>query len=206
MTFAESELVHEMLMMHVQFEFLGSSSSVLSLVSGKVAVITIMASPALPSPEIPPVSVEAVLLDLHAAKAVGLPEMENGFQTCKWVLEVLDLEKNQIANRSDWACLCVSLWKASMCSECQDPSLLKEIQHIEIHHLAPLHSLGAYDIQKLAGTPLMNVKAQQLCDLHGLIHRRNLISDFPWLGGVQEEIQKLHLDLTGEYNTDLMTS
>ena len=181
-------------------------TTLLSLVSSTVAVITIiMASPALASPEIPPVTVEAFLLDLHAAKAVELHELESGFQTCKWILEALDLEKNQIAHSSDWVCLCIALWKASMCSECQDPSLLKEIHHVEIHHLAPLHSLGVYDIQKLAGTPLMNLKARQLCDLHALIHKHSSIRDFPWLEGVQEEIQKLHLDLTGEYNTDLMT-
>lgn len=132
-------------------------------------------------------------------KAVEPRELESGFQTCKWILEALDLEKSQNAHRSDWVCLCVALWKASMCSECQDPGLLKEIHHVEIHHLAPLHSLGAFDIQKLAGTPLV------MCDLHAPIHKNSLIHDFPWLGGVQEEIQKLHLDLTGEYNTDLMT-
>ena len=181
-------------------------TTLLSLVSSTVAVIPTMASPAdLPGQKIPTVTVEAFLLDLHAAKAVALRELELCLETCKWILVDLDLEKNQIAHRSDWACLCVSLFKACKCIECQDQGLLKELQFLGLNHLAPMHSLGSIDIQKLTGTPLKNVKARELCDLHAFIHKHSLVHHFPWLEGVQVEIQTLHVDLTGEWNTDLMT-
>lgn len=140
---------------------------------------------------------ESVLLDCSQ------DELETNLAVCKWILEVLDSDKTGMVHLAEWSDLCVSLAKASRCKKTgEDP---QKFFNTGILDVAPLVHLGMMDISELAGSSMMEPISRELLGLHALIKRLNLIAHFPWLQGVQDELQLLHLDLTGAYDADLMT-
>lgn len=148
----------------------------------------------------PPTQLESFLLCLNDCSQ---DELENSLEVCKWVLEVLDSDTNGIVRLDAWADLCVSLAKASRCKKTgEDP---RKFFNTGILDVAPFCHLGMMDISDLAGTSFMEPKGRELLGLHSFIKKNNLVAHFPWLQSVQDEIQLLHLDLTGAWDTDLMT-
>ena len=128
------------------------------------------------------------------ADGVSHDEVESGKELCRWVCEALDWDKNrlQIAN---WAELCIALAKASLCVKSGLP--IGKVDDFSILQVAPMHAMGNVDIVGLRGTALQDVKSAELMALHSVIKKHKLVELYPWLQSIQDDIQLLHLDLTG---------
>ena len=74
-----------------------------------------------------------------------------------------------------------------------------------ILQVAPMHAMGDVGIVGLHGTSLMDLKSGELKGLHSFIEKHKLLEHYPSLQSVQDDIQLLHLDLTGSWDADLMT-
>ena len=147
----------------------------------------------------PPVTLEAFLLSLID---VNPDELENGKNICGWVLDHLDFDKNHLKHPVEWSDLCTAFGRTFMCK--LGIASLVETYEVGILKFAPLCHLGNIDIMDLTGSSIMESKGAELKNLHLFLQKHNLIQHYPWLQFVQDEIQALHLDLTGQWDTDLM--
>ena len=153
-----------------------------------------------PSSATPPaVTLEAFLLSLHD---VNPDELQKGKNTCSFVLEHLDFDKNYLTHPVEWADLCAALGRTCMCKS--GVASLVETYEVGILRFAPLCHLGTFDIMDLTGSSMMESVSGDFKELHVFIQKHNLVQHYPWLKFVQDEIQALHLDLTGLWDTDLM--
>ena len=134
---------------------------------------------------------------------ISQDEVESGKGLCRWILEVLDWDKNRLVNIAAWSDLCIALAKASLCLTSGLP--IENFADIGILQVAPMHAMGKVDIVGLVGTSVVDVKSGELRRLHSFIKKHKLLERYPWLQSVQDDIQLLHLDLTGSWDTDLMT-
>ena len=137
------------------------------------------------------------------ADGISQDEVESGKELCRWILEALDWDKNHLVHISAWSELCISLAKASLCMTSGLP--IEKFADMGILQVAPMHAMGDVDIVGLHGTSLMDLKSGELKGLHSFIKKHKLLEHYPWLQSVQDDIQLLHLDLTGSWDADLMT-
>ena len=116
-------------------------------------------------------------------------------------MEVLDWDKNHLVHIAAWAELCMSLGKASLCIKSSLP--IEKFDDIGSLQIAPMHAMGDVDIVDLHGTALQDLSGERM-GLHSFIKKHKLLEHYPWLQAVQDDIQTLHLDMTGAWDTDLM--
>ena len=50
------------------------------------------------------------------------------------------------------------------------------------------------------------MRADNLFHLHKLLLESHLIQEYEWVKGVIQDIELMHLDLTGEWDTNMMTA
>lgn len=139
---------------------------------------------------------------LLTADGISQDEVESGKKLCRWILEVLDWDKNHLVQIASWCELCISLAIASLCMTSGLP--IETFADIGILQVAPMHAMGDVDITGLHGTSLMDLKSGELRGLHSFIKKHKLLESYPWFQAIQDDIQTLHLDLTGAWDTDLM--
>ena len=149
----------------------------------------------------------AVPLSEHLLSLDGVTKDQlvtlTGFAT--WVVEELDYQKNEISNPGAWADLVVFLGKASFCKQSiHGVALMPHFRDLGILSFAPNCSLGMKDIVDFRGTEESKSKAADMLSLRALITNNDLVTKFPWLQSVLYDIQTLHLDLTGEWDADMM--
>lgn len=136
------------------------------------------------------------------ADGISQDELESGKELCRFILEVLDWDKNHLVHIAAWAELMISLAKASLGMGSGLP--IEKMDDLGILQIAPRHAMGDFDIVDLHGTALENLKSGELMSLHSFIKKHKLVEHYPWLQAVQDDIQTLHLDMTGAWDTDLM--
>lgn len=136
------------------------------------------------------------------ADGISQDELESGKELCRFILEVLDWDKNHLVHIAAWAELMISLAKASLGMGSGLP--IEKFDDLGILQIAPRHAMGDFDIVDLHGTALENLKSGELMSLHSFIKKHKLVEHYPWLQAVQDDIQTLHLDMTGAWDTDLM--
>lgn len=154
------------------------------------------------SASLEPMRLEETLIKLDGVTA---DQLETLTHFCQWVLEELDCQKNEITCVAAWADLCVGLGRTMLCKQC--PSGAKLLPHfgdLGVCYFAPACSLGMKDIVDFRGTTASSSRATDMLNLMALIKDNDLVNKFCWLETILTDLQKLHLDLTGEWNVEMM--
>ena len=136
----------------------------------------------------------------------GEHDLECGKETARWIVETLDI-KNQdggMHSVANWADVCVALGWSSLMKQGILTSF-EQCKDIGIADIAPLCSLGTHVIHDFVGHRLEKLRANNLLHLHKLLVESNQVQEYEWVKRVVQDIEVMHLDLTGQWDTDMMT-
>ena len=123
--------------------------------------------------------------------------LESCKECCRWVLETLDFEKCEICEpRTTWAVVAVACARAVLAKN--NKKDLAEFEDVNVKHVVLLFAQGNCDIVGFRNTPIEGLKQQELCTVFQVITWHDMHVDFPWLRDLLDDLQVLHLDLTGQ--------
>lgn len=132
-------------------------------------------------------------------------DLERAKGTVRWILETVDIDREGMKSVADWADVCVALGWSSLVKQGIVTSF-EQCKYIGVADLAPMCSLGEHVIHDFVGSQFEKMRADNLLHLHKLLVETNLIQDYDWVKGVVQDIELMHLDLTGEWDTNMMTA
>ena len=123
--------------------------------------------------------------------------LESCKECCRWVLETLDFEMNEICEpRTTWAVFTVACARAVLAKNFNKD--LAEFEDVTVQSVIPGFGQGVRDIVHFRNTPIERVKGQELLTAFQVINWHDMVVDFPWLSDLMDDLEVLHLDLTGE--------
>jgi len=132
-------------------------------------------------------------------------DLERAKETVRWILETVDIDREGMKNVADWADVCVALgW--SLLMKRGIVTSFEQCKTIGVTDIAPLCSLGMHVITDFVGSQFGKMRADNLFHLHKLLLESHLIQEYEWVKGVIQDIELMHLDLTGEWDTNMMTA
>ena len=133
-------------------------------------------------------------------------ELSRARETFQWVLETCDFDEGKgFQSIADWADACVSVGWAWMIKSGIVESLDECTDTIGVTAFAPNTSLGELTIADLRGSSIASTKADDLLHLHGVLQATSMVDHYPWLKSVVQDIELSHLDITGAWDTNMMT-
>lgn len=126
-------------------------------------------------------------------------EIECSKELGRWVLCELHFGKCGIApsHTLSWQAFTLACARASLATLVgKQPSELAG--DITVDSIAPNHGKGRFDILDLRGTTREEILAREFRVAHSMLTANNLMCEnFNWLQDVVEDIEMLHIDLTG---------
>ncbi len=137
----------------------------------------------------------------------GTNDLERGKDTARWIVETLDINNQDdggMHSVANWADVCVALGWSSLMKQGILTSF-EQCKAIGIADIAPLCSLGTHVIHDFVGSRFEKLRANNLLHLHKLLVESHQVQEYDWVKGVVQDIEVMHLDLTGQYDTTLMT-
>ena len=126
-------------------------------------------------------------------------DVEASKELARWVLECLDFARCDLPTTEEhvlaWKNFALVCAKASMALLTgKDPSCFDNMSHASV---CPLVNFRGRDIVEFRGTHTEEVKAGEFRLVMSMMVKYNLCEKFPWLQPIAEDIERLHIDLTG---------
>ena len=133
-------------------------------------------------------------------------ELARSVLTFQWVLETCNFDDGKgFQSIADWADSCVSVRWAWMIKREIAQNLDQCIETMGVTGFAPNTTLGELVIADLRGSIDAREKAEDLFHLHGVLKATSMVDHYPWLKSVVQDIEVAYLDITGVWDTSMMT-